>query len=197
MPKSRRVIAWFIDFALVVAAAALLAVFTFQRISGLLTDVPELAAGGSWQFLTSQGDVTVAAQGLGESLWRKAVGYVQQAFVLLAVVTFLYQWACLSFAGRTLGKALTGLRVTPRTPRRAALRAAVTTSADVALYAVACCLLVEGLFFLSVVCWAAAVALFLLNALPVVTPSRRSLADRVAGTSVAGVTLPRLARPSW
>ncbi|MET8895580.1 hypothetical protein [Streptomyces albogriseolus] len=51
------------------------------------------------------------------------MGYVRQAFGLPAVAAFRYRWACPALAGRTVGKALTGLKVTPRTPRRAALRA--------------------------------------------------------------------------
>ncbi|MGA5272632.1 hypothetical protein ACPCKL_02345 [Streptomyces cellulosae] len=65
----------------------------------------------------------------------------------------------------------------------------MTTAADVAVYAVACVLLVEGEIVLSVLVWLVAVALFLLNALPVLGGRRRSLADRVAGTSVASVEL--------
>ncbi|GGW91098.1 hypothetical protein GCM10010297_11080 [Streptomyces malachitofuscus] len=183
--------AWLVDFALVVALASALAVLTFQRISALVTDVPELAARGGFDLLTSRGDVVDASEGLGLSLWDKSVLYVEQAFGLLIVATFLYQWVCLALAGRTVGKALTGLKVTPRMPGRAALRAAVTTATDVAVYAVACVLLVEGQIALSVLVWAVAVALFLFNALPVLGPARRSLADRVAGTAVTGLGLSR------
>ncbi|MGW7379400.1 RDD family protein [Streptomyces sp. NPDC054794] len=189
MPKLRRAVAWFIDFGLVVAAASLLAVLTFHRISALVTDVPDLAARGGFDLLTSRGDVVDASADLGLSLWNKAVLYVEEAFAALAVVTFLYQWACLALVGSTLGKGLLGLRVTPSRPRRAALRAAVTTAADVAVYAVACVLLIEGHFVLSVLVWALAVVLFLVNALPVLSPTRRSLADRLAGTSVTGFGL--------
>ncbi|MFE5759013.1 RDD family protein [Streptomyces massasporeus] len=191
MPKLRRVLAWFVDFALVVALASALAVLTFHRVSALVTDVPELATRGGFDLLTSRGDVLDASQDLGLSLWNKSVLYVEQAFGLLVLTVFLYQWACLALAGRTLGKALTGLKVTPNLPRRvrAARRAAVTTAADVAVYAVACVLLVEGQVVLSVLVWAVAVALFLLNALPVLSPARRSLADRVAGTAVTGLGL--------
>ncbi|MYR57765.1 hypothetical protein GTY54_16510, partial [Streptomyces sp. SID625] len=85
--------------------------------------------------------------------------------------------------------ALLGLKVAPLSPlsrqgRSAAVRAAVTTAADVAVYAVACVLLVEGHFLLSVLVWAVAVLLFLVNALPVLFRGRRSLADRLARTSV-------------
>ncbi|MEU1912257.1 RDD family protein [Streptomyces massasporeus] len=193
MPKLRRVLAWFVDFALVVALASALAVLTFHRVSALVTDVPELATRGGFDLLTSRGDVLDASQDLGLSLWNKSVLYVEQAFGLLVLTVFLYQWACLALAGRTLGKALTGLKVTPNLPRRvrAARRAAVTTAADVAVYAVACVLLVEGQVVLSVLMWAVAVALFLVNALPVLSPGRRSLADRVAGTAVTGIGLSR------
>ncbi|GAA2283708.1 hypothetical protein GCM10010234_22300 [Streptomyces hawaiiensis] len=193
MPKLRRALAWFVDFALVVALASALAVLTFHRVSALVTDVPELATRGGFDLLTSRGDVLDASQDLGLSLWNKSVLYVEQAFGLLVLTVFLYQWACLSLAGRTVGKALVGLKVTTDSPRgvRAARRAAVTTAADVAVYAVACVLLVEGQVVLSVLVWAVAVVLFLLNALPVLSPARRSLADRFAGTSVTGIGLSR------
>src|SRR5690606_12797186 len=144
MPTFRRSMAWFIDFALVTALASALAVLTFNRVSALVTDVPELAARSGFDLLASRGDVIDASGNLGVSLWDKSVLYVEQAFGVLVVTTFLYQWGCLALAGRTLGKGLTGLRVTPRVPGRAALRAAVTTATDVAVYAVACVLLVEG-----------------------------------------------------
>ncbi|MEU1005148.1 RDD family protein [Streptomyces tibetensis] len=199
MPKLRRALAWLVDFALVVALASALAVLTFHRVSALVTDVPELATRGGFDLLTSRGDVLDASQDLGLSLWNKSVLYVEQAFGLLVLAVFLYQWACLSLAGRTVGKALVGLKVTTDSPRRvrAARRAAVTTVADIAVYAVACVLLVEGQVVLSVLMWAVAVVLFLLNALPVLSPGRRSLADRFAGTSVTGIGFSRpVATPS-
>ncbi|MFI5682502.1 RDD family protein [Streptomyces sp. NPDC051636] len=186
MPKLRRTLAWFIDFALVLAAASVLAVLTFHRISALVTDVPELATRGGFDLLTSRGDVLDASADLGLSLWDKAVLDVEEAFAALVLVTFLYQWSCLALLGRTVGKGLLGLQVTPRLSRHAARRAAVTTAADVAVYAVACVLLIEGQFLLSILVWTLAVVLFLVNALPVLSPSRRSLADRLAGTSVSG-----------
>ncbi|HET9380358.1 MAG TPA: RDD family protein [Streptomyces sp.] len=188
MPKLRRALAWLIDFALVVAVASLLAVLTFHRISALVTDVPELATRGAFDLLTSRGDVQAVSEGMGLKLWDKSVLYVEQAFGLLVLTVFLYQWACLALAGRTLGKGIAGLRVGPRLPGRAVRRSAVSTAADIAVFAVACVLLVEGRFVLSVLMWLAAVALFLFNALPVLGPRRRSLADRVAGTEVTGVT---------
>ncbi|MGW2523079.1 RDD family protein [Streptomyces sp. NPDC001617] len=189
MPKLRRAVAWFIDFGLVLTLAALLAVLTFHRIAGLVTDVPDLATRGGLDLLTSRGDVLGASEHLGLSLWDNAVLDVEEAFGVLVVATFLYQWGCLAFAGRTVGKGLLGLKVTPTAPRRAAVRAAVTATADIAVYSVACVLLVEQHYVLSVLVWAAAVLVFLLNALPVLTPTCRSLADRVAGTTVTGLGL--------
>jgi hypothetical protein len=190
MPKLRRAVAWFIDFALVVAGASALAVLTFHRVSALVTDVPELAKRSGLDLLTSRGDVIAASADLGVSVWNTSVLYVEQALGLLILGTFLYHWAALAFTGRTIGKALLGLKVTPAVPRRAALRAAVTTMADVAVYAMACIMLFEGQFVLSMLVWAAAALVFAGNALPVLSPSRRSLADRLAGTAVAGVELP-------
>jgi hypothetical protein len=187
VPKFRRAVAWFIDFALVLTLASGLAVLTFHRISALVTDVPELATRGGFDLLTSRGDVIGASANLGVSLWDKAVLAVEQAFGVLIVATFLYQWVCLALAGRTVGKGLLGLKVTPSAPRRAAVRAAVTTAADIAVYAVACVLLIEGHFVLSVLVWTLAVGIFFLNALPVFSPTRRSLADRLAGTAVTGL----------
>ncbi len=181
--------AWSIDFALVLAAASVLAVFTFHRLSALVTDVPELATRSGFDLLTSRGDVLDASERLGLSLWNTSVLYVEEAFGLLVLATFLYQWACLALAGRTVGKALLGLRVSSCRGRRAALRAALTTTADIAVYAVACVLLVEGHLVLSVLVWAVAVVVFLLNGLSVLAPGRRSLADRMAGTSVTGLGL--------
>ncbi|MGW1047964.1 RDD family protein [Streptomyces sp. NPDC002521] len=187
MPTLRRALAWSIDFALVAAAAALLAILTFHRVGALVTDVPSLAARGGLDLVTSRGDVMSASEHLGLSLWDSIVLDVEEAFGALVVVTFLYQWACLTLLGRTLGKGLLGLRITPRLSRAAARRAAVTTAADVAVYALACVLLIEGRFVLSVLVWAVAVVLFVVNALAVFFPGRRSLADRLAGTSVVGV----------
>ncbi|MGW3199968.1 RDD family protein [Streptomyces sp. NPDC001118] len=187
MPTLRRALAWSIDFALVAAAAALLAILTFHRVAALVTDVPSLAARGGLDLVTSRGDVMSASEHLGLSLWDSIVLDVEEAFGALVVVTFLYQWACLTLLGRTLGKGLLGLRIIPRLSRAAARRAAVTTAADVAVYALACVLLIEGRFVLSVLVWAVAVVLFVVNALAVFFPGRRSLADRLAGTSVVGV----------
>ncbi|MFR9797163.1 RDD family protein [Streptomyces sp. MS06] len=191
MPKLRRAAAWFIDFALVVAAASVLAVLTFHRISLLVTDVPGLATRSGLDLLTSRGDVLDASGRLGLSLWDEAVLDVEQAFGLLVLGTFLYQWVCLALVGRTVGKGVLGLKVAPRAKRRAALRAAVTTASDVAVYALACVLLIKGQFVLSVLVWALAVAVFLCNALPVLSPSRRSLADRLAGTAVEALGFSR------
>ncbi|MCZ4124205.1 RDD family protein [Streptomyces sp. H39-S7] len=110
-----------------------------------------------------------------------------------------YQFTALALTNRTLGKLLLGLRVSGVEPgrlgrRRAAIRAGVTTLADVGCFAVACCVLVGGSFAFSVLCWALAVALFWANAVPVLLGRRRSLADHLAGTTVGNITLPR---PGW
>ena len=197
----RRTLAWVIDYALVCAGAVLLGILTFHRIEALVTDVPGLAERGGWQLVRSRGDLAGFASDFGNSLWHKVVTDVQQAFIALVVCTFVYRFAALALFGRTLGQTVAGLRVIPHrtsptarlTRRSAAGRAAVTTCCDVALYSLACCVLVDGSLFLSFLCWALAVLAFWANALPAVIGSGRSLADRLAGTRVVRVSLLRAA----
>jgi hypothetical protein len=189
----RRGLAWLVDFSLVLAAAVGLGIFTFHRISALVTDVPGLVGTGTWEVITSGGDLPGAGEEFGRSVWNQAIRDVQQAFAALVLCTFLYQWLALAFTGSTLGKALLGLRVVTlgegggRPSRgRAARRAAVTTLADVGVFSLACCLLLSGGFELSAVVWLLAIGLFWANALPSVIGPGRSLADRVAGSVVTG-----------
>jgi RDD family protein len=189
----RRGLAWLIDFSLVLAAAVGLGIFTFNRISAMVTDVPGLVEKGAWQVITSGGDLDGAGEDFGRALWNDAIGAVQQGFALLVLATFLYQWLALAFTGTTLGKASLGLRVVPRGQDggrlgwgRAARRGAVTTIADVGVFSLACCVLLSGGFALSAVVWLAAIALFWANALPTLVGPGRSLADRVGGSAVTG-----------
>ncbi|WP_329578037.1 RDD family protein [Kitasatospora sp. NBC_01250] len=188
----RRMLAWLVDFALVLATATLVVIVTMHRIGLLLTNVPSLAGESAWQLVKSHGHLVGAAEGLGRSLWHSALSDVQQGLGALVLLTFAYQFGALALSGRTLGKALLRLRVGDwREPgvlgrRRAAVRAAVTTVADIGCFALACSLLVGGSFLLAALCWALAVALLWANAVPALLGVRRSLADRLAGTGVRG-----------
>ncbi|MFI0775367.1 RDD family protein [Streptomyces sp. NPDC021212] len=192
LPRARRLCAWALDFAVVVAVAVLLGTFTFHRISAEVTDVTSLAGTSAWEVITSKGDLAGAGRDVGESLWRDAVSAVQQAFAALVVFTFAYHFISLAVMARTPGQALTGLCVVRRAgggrpgKGRGAVRAGVITLIDVGWYALACCLLVEGAIVLSVVCWIVAVAFFALDAVLAPVGSRRSLADRLAGVTVTG-----------
>ncbi|GAB2907693.1 hypothetical protein GCM10022245_49120 [Streptomyces mayteni] len=188
--RTRRICAWLVDYAVVVLVAVQLAVFTFHRISAQLTDATGLAGTTAWEVVTSDGDLVGAGRDVGESVWWSAVAAVWQAFAALVVLTFVYHFVSLALAGRTPGQALLALSVVPRGgegrpgPRRSAVRAAVVTAADVGWYALACCLLVGGAGTLSVLCWTVAVLCFALNAWLALAGSRRSLADRLSGTTV-------------
>ncbi|MFD7507916.1 RDD family protein [Streptomyces sp. NPDC059853] len=192
-PRTRRLLAWLLDFTVILAIAALLGWLTFNRISAKLTGVPGLVGISAWQLVTSGGDLVGAAQGVGSSLWRSSVRAVWQGFAGLVVFAFAYRFASLALMGRTPGQALLALRVTGlrdgERPTRAtmATRAAAGTLVDVGWYALACCLLVGGAIGLSVLCWILAVAVFGLSALLALAGPRRSLADRAAGTTVVSV----------
>ena len=185
----RRFLAWLVDFGIVVAVGALLAVGTYDRISTLLSNVPALAGRSAWTLLSSHGDLVGGGLGAGMSLWHSAVLDVQEAFAGLVLFAFGYQFATLSWRGRTAGKALLDLRVGPAGPaalgwRSAAVRAAVSTVVDVGLYAVACCLLLRGSFVAAVLCWLLAVVVFWANVASALARPCRSLSDRAAGTEV-------------
>lgn len=192
-PRTRRLLAWLLDFTVILAIAALLGWLTFNRISAKLTGVPGLVGISAWQLVTSGGDLVGAGQGVGSSLWRSSVRAVWQGFAGLVVFAFAYRFASLALMGRTPGQALLALRVTGRRdgerPARAtmATRAAAGTLVDVGWYALACCLLVGGAIGLSVLCWILAVAVFGLSALLSLAGPRRSLSDRAAGTTVVSV----------
>jgi hypothetical protein len=181
---ARRVLAWSVDFALVLGGAYLLGVLAAHRIAEALTDLPGLAGLGGWNLLTEDGGATDRARQLARALWHEAAFIFIQSCVLLVVSTFLYHWTMLTFGGRTLGKKLLGLHITPFGARRAALRAAVTTTADVACFSLACCLLASGAFLAAFVVWVLAIAAFWANILPALFSSGRSLADQLAGTAV-------------
>ncbi|MCQ4044678.1 RDD family protein [Streptomyces rubrisoli] len=185
-----------LDFAIVLAVAVLLGSFTFHRISGQVTDLG-MVGESVWRILGSRGNLPGTAAGVGSSIWDTAVLDVEEAFAALVLFAFVYQFLALVWTRRTVGKALTGLRVVPNGQevsgplgrRRAAVRAMVAAVTDVACYAAACCLLLDGDFVLSVLCWVIAVVIFWINALPTLLGTGRSLADRLAGTSVTGVQL--------
>jgi RDD family len=196
-PAGRRALAWMIDFALVLAVAVALGTWTFHRIAAHTTGVTGMAGVSAWRLLTSGGDVTGTAGDVGLSLWHSAVTSVEEAFVLLVLFEVAYVFGALAWRGRTLGKALLDVQVRPCGAElppgtrvrlgtgRAARRAMVTVVTDTALYALACCLLLGGDLILAVLCWMAAVAAFWANVLPLLGKRRRTVADRIAGTTVS------------
>ncbi|GAA1923507.1 hypothetical protein GCM10009753_65850 [Streptantibioticus ferralitis] len=185
-----------LDFAIVLTVAVLIGSFTFHRIAGQVTGLGVVGE-SVWRILSSRGNLPGTAEGVGLSIWDTTVLDVEEAFGALLLFAFLYQFVALMWTRRTVGKALAGLRVAPDGPRmsgplgrrRAAVRALVTAVTDVGCYAVACCVLLDGDFALAVLCWVIAVVIFWLNALATLFGTGRSLADRLAGTSVTGVQL--------
>ncbi|MFF3264742.1 RDD family protein [Streptomyces sp. NPDC002932] len=189
----RRFLAWFIDFAIVLAVAVLLGILTFDRISNRLTSVG--AAGDVWQVLRAGGHRSETAFAVASSTWETIVIYIAEGFAALVLFAFLYEFLALLWTRRTAGKAILGLRVVPNGSRiddplgwrRSATRALLTTTTNVGCYAVACCVLIGGEFVLAMLCWAVAVAAFCLNAWSTRLGVGRSVADRLAGTAVTTV----------
>ncbi|TDD58102.1 hypothetical protein E1293_47160, partial [Actinomadura darangshiensis] len=187
-PRGRRLAAWGLDTAVLAGAAILLGMMTWGRLNGLLGDGlwgNALSATGG--LLLSGGDVQQAAEDFGTGLWNKIVGAIEQALVLLILIEFAHQFAGQALAGRTIGKAALDLRVdgAKSAKSRALRRSLATTAGGTGLYCIACIFLLNGLFFLSLVTWLAAVAVFLANSAPaLIGARRRTLADLVAGTAL-------------
>jgi uncharacterized RDD family membrane protein YckC len=204
VPPSRRFAAWAVDFSIITAVAVLIGYLTFHRITDMVAhDLPKYGIG---KLFSAHGDVAGAATDIGRDAWREAVSYVQQGFVALVFIQFLYQFLCLASNGRTAGKALVGIQVRPLSGApspsglqppaviagigmsAATLRAAITTVAETGLYALACVVLVSGHLTTAVLLWLIAVAGLIANGLPILTnPDHRSLGDRVSGTFLAHV----------
>ncbi|MFI6519218.1 RDD family protein [Spirillospora sp. NPDC050679] len=194
--RSRRLAAWSIDAALLAVIAGLLAAATWGRLQEQLAgDVTQSVSGAVFGLFASGGDVGKAAGEVGGQVWGNVTAAIQQALLLLVLAELLHQFAGTAWKGRTLGKALLDIRVRPAKATadapsgpgkgRAARRALASTVSGTGLYALAWVLLLEGLFFLALMMWLAAVTLFTANALPTLAGKRRrSLADRVAGTAV-------------
>ncbi|WP_433323853.1 RDD family protein [Spirillospora sp. CA-294931] len=193
-PLGRRLGAWAVDAGLLLVAAILLGVMTWGRLQDYVAGagLPAKALKAGSGLLTSGGDVEKIAADFGVDVWDKFVGYVVQAIVLLVLIELVYHFVATLWKGRTLGKVALDVRVCrfadgARTPGPAAAfrRALAATLAGTGVYAVAWIFLLQGWFFLSVVAWAAAVAVFTANLLPLpFARTRRTLNDLLSGTVV-------------
>ncbi|WP_433734095.1 RDD family protein [Nocardia sp. CA-129566] len=190
-PIGRRAAAWAIDFALIVGVAVLLGSVTHYRIADYLSSWSDLGQTGVWDVIGSNGDWGGAGKAFGWDVVHEVLVYIIEAFVALIVITFAYQFACLTWKGRTVGKVVMDIHVCPVTKSTGGLskwvsarRAFGSTMTDVGMYSLACIALLAGKFFLSFALWLAAVVVLLFNGLPLTGPSRRSAIDRFAGTVV-------------
>ncbi|GAA2149637.1 RDD family protein [Actinomadura napierensis] len=191
-PRGRRLLAWSIDSGILLVVALLLGAMTWGRLQSYVAeDLPHKAWSAGVGLLLSGGSVQKAAGEFGAGVWGTFVAVVEQALLLLVLAELLLQFIGTAWLGRTAGKAAMDLRVghcaVPAKPgkARAARRALVTTASGTGLYALAWVLLLEGLFFLAVLLWLLAIAVFLANSLPaLVGRRRRTLADLVGGTVV-------------
>ncbi|WP_433664543.1 RDD family protein [Nocardia sp. CA-128927] len=185
----RRIAAWAIDFALILGAAALLGSVTHYRIADYLSGWPGLAQTGGWDLFRANGDWGGAGKAFGWDVFGEILLLIAEAFVALVLIVFAYQFASLAWKGRTLGKFLLDIRVHSLTDPQGGLgkwqsarRAFASTVVDVGLYAAACIALLAGKYVLSLILWAVAVAVLVLNAVPLA--GGRTMIDRIAGTTV-------------
>ncbi|MFF3227477.1 RDD family protein [Nocardia suismassiliense] len=190
-PVNRRIVAWAVDFAVIVAAAVLLGSVTHYRIADYLSGWPGIAQSGGWNLFRANGDWGGAGKAFGWDVFGEVLRLIAEAFLALVLIVFVYHFACLLWKGRTLGKFLLDIRVHALTGPRGRLgkwqsgrRALASTVVDVGLYSAACIALLAGKFVLSLALWHIAVIALVLNAAPVASASRRTVIDRIAGTTV-------------
>jgi len=188
----RRFGAWALDAGIILGVALLLGGMTWGRIHAYLQGLTERAIEAIFDLFITGGDVQADAEKLGTHAWDTVVGYVVQAFVLLVLIEYAYQFGAVAWKGRTVGKVVADLKVSRADGTQAkigagsaARRALVTTATDTGLYALAWIVLLQGLFFFALALWMLAVAAFVANVLPLlVGKERRSLSDQAAGTMV-------------
>ncbi|QBS45136.1 RDD family protein [Nocardia sp. CS682] len=190
-PANRRIVAWAVDFAVIVAAAVLLGSVTHYRIADYLSGWPGLAQSGGWNLFRANGDWGGAGRAFGWDVFGEVLLLITEAFLALVLIVFVYHFACLLWKGRTLGKFLLDIRVHALAgPRgrlgkwQSARRALASTVVDVGLYSAACIALLAGKFVLSLALWHVAVLALVLNAAPMASASRRTVIDHIAGTTV-------------
>ncbi|WP_438297282.1 hypothetical protein [Streptomyces sp. HUAS TT7] len=82
-----------LDFALVLAAACAIGVYTVHQITDVWDNASQLGV-STWQLITGDGDATDKAGQFATSLWHQVVSAVIQGFLLLAATAFACHWAC-------------------------------------------------------------------------------------------------------
>jgi len=183
----RRASAWAIDFGISLVVFGTLAYLSYLHIRRA---IPHLAIHAVQDIIVSRGDVIGAAM----NAWDEVVSYLYQVLLIFVVIQFGHQFAGLVWKGRTVGKAVLGIRVLPQsmvqarslpTPGQAARRAAVTTFTESGLYALSLALLLSGAGPMAILVWLASIFAIAANGLTaLMAPQHQSLSDRLAGTLV-------------
>lgn len=193
---ARRVLGWMIDYALVMVPGTTLVVLALAAlVQGLPGYVGAVAADVGWSGLMKL--ITHAGTGFGGIGTAASSEWISFALPLIVAILFVpllqfgYQSVLLAWRGRTIGKMITDTSVvttgsdTPRLKRRLALRRAfITTFLETGLLSVALVVIAIGGFAIGALVWGIAVVAFWINALTLLGPRRRTLVDRVSGTSV-------------
>jgi RDD family protein len=208
-PTARRAMAWAVDFLIVAIPATALII---AAVTSLVHALPEylggVAADIGWSRLASvilhrDGE----AGGLGAAATAEWTSFVQPlvwSLLAVPVIQFVYHGFALAWRGRTLGAIITGVRVGAATDptgllrARALRRAFLTALIESGFLCLALTVVVIGQLSIGALLVAAAVAAFWLNWLTLLAPRRRTLVDRLAGTTVirSARLTPALATPA-
>lgn len=189
----RRIAAWFLDYLVVMVPGLTVVVFAVgMLLQALPAYLGGIAAEAGWGFVFRMftGGTTGAELSAG---WIGFAAPLIAALLFVPLLQFAYQGIMLSWRGRTFGKMVFDIRVTTagggphavRPSHGSALgRAFLTTTLETGLIGIALVLLTIGQFLAATLVWLGATAAFWLNAFTLLGSGRRTLVDRLAGTSV-------------
>jgi uncharacterized RDD family membrane protein YckC len=189
----RRIAAWFFDYLVVMVPGltAVLAALT-MLLQALPAYLGGIAAEAGWGFLFRLFTGGTAGAELSAG-WIGFATPLIAALLFVPLLQFVYQGIMLSWRGRTFGKMVFDIRVTAAgggpqavrpSPGSALGRAFLTTTLETGLIGIALVLLTIGQFLLATLVWLGVTAAFWLNAFTLLGSGRRTLVDRLCGTSV-------------
>jgi hypothetical protein len=193
---TRRVLAWFIDYLVVmVPGATVVGLALMSLVHGLPAYFGAVGGQVGWSHLlklfTQHGSELAR---LGTAAAHEWIPYVFPILGALALVPMLqcgYHTICLVWRGRTFGKFVTDTRVGVTSAgasrvhgRRAFRRALTTTVLETGLVSTAFIVVAIGQFRIGMLIWAVAVAAFWLNAFAALGRRHRTIVDRISGTTV-------------
>ncbi len=183
----RRLLAWAVDFAILVAAAAAIGWLTYTLAIDSLRSVADMGTIGVSNFMSNRRSWAEFATSTGMDVARNMRVYALGGLGTLLFVATIYFWVSIGLANRTLGMAAADVRLgRARVPSvgpgwtHSSLWALLRAITDIGVFAAACAAPMFGAFGLAFALWVISVAWLLFNGF-LAARSGFSLNDRLGG----------------